>query len=312
MIALRISVELSKGGVLDHKELEKDRGFLVYIISIYRSMVPYLKIIHQTLDSWRPGRNTDGWRLSREELRELYAGTDHKIGGDAETLSNVHAVPRLKGDLFALEKLTVGNEPYQDPVRVSISGLVGYGMGDTSENRFGVAFYINDALLFRYGQWTSAISRASSNCKELKNLLEAMETHVRNGNLRDCEVFLLTDNLVAGYAFYKDISSSETLFKLILRLIHSELESDIILHMIHVSGKRMIASGVDALSRENTTMGIIRVNSLLFYFSFHLGADQRSSELVPWINSFWTGEEWLVHLSPDGWFDNVFAEGNYL
>ena len=275
-------------------------------------MVPYLKGVHQTLDSWRLDRNTTGWRLSREELRKFYASMDYEVGGDTESPSKVQVVPRLKGELFVLGNLMTWDEPYRAPVIVRSSGWVGYGMGDAFGDGFGAAFYINGTLLFKYGQWTSAISEASSNYMELRKLVEAMETHVRNGKLRDCEVFLLTDNLVAGYAFYKDISSSETLFKLILRLRNSELESDIILHMIHVSGKRMIASGVDTLSREDTTMGIIRGNSLLFYFPFHLGADQRSSELVPWINSFWTGEEWLVHLSPDGWFDNVFAEGNYL
>ena len=113
VIILRISVELSKGGELDHKESEKDWGFLVYISRIYRSMVSYLKSIHQTLDSWRPGKNTDDWRLSQEDLRELYAGMDHEIGGDTEAPSKVQAVPRLKSDLFALGKLMIGDEPYK-------------------------------------------------------------------------------------------------------------------------------------------------------------------------------------------------------
>ena len=84
---------------------------------------------------------------------------------------------------------------------------------------------------------------------------------------------LLADNLVAENAFYKDTSSSETLFGLILRLRKLELEGDIILHMIHVSGKRMIASGVDALLRGDTTKGVMKGNCLLSYFSFHLGAE---------------------------------------
>ena len=113
-----------------------------------------------------------------------------------------------------------------------------------------------------------------------------METHVRNGKLRDCEVFLLTDNLVVENAFYKGTLSSETLFDLILRLRTLELEGDIILHMIYVSGKRIIASGVDALSRGDTTVGIMRGNYLMSYFPFHLGADQWSAKLVPWINSW--------------------------
>ena len=69
-----------------------------------------------------------------------------------------------------------------------------------------------------------------------------------------------------------------------------ELEGRIILHMIHVSGKRMIVSGVDALSRRDTTRRVMQGNNLLSYFPFHLDADQRSSALVPWINSWWAGD----------------------
>ena len=62
----------------------------------------------------------------------------------------------------------------------------------------------------------------------------------------------------------------------------------------------------------DTTKGIMKGNSLLAYFPFHLGADQRSGGLVSWINSWWTGKTPLIHLSPNGWFDNVFVEGNVL
>ena len=87
------------------------------------------------------------------------------------------------------------------------------------------------------------------------NLVEAMEAHVRNSKLRDCEVFLFTDNLVAENIFYQGTSFSETLFGLILRLRKLELEGDIILHVNHVSGKKIISSGVDAMSRGDTTNG---------------------------------------------------------
>ena len=117
---------------------------------------------------------------------------------------------------------------------------------------------------------------------------------------------------MADNSFYKGTSYRETLINLILKLRTFELEGYIILHMIHVSGKWMIDSRVNTLSREDTTLSITRGNSLLSYFSFHLGAHQRSAELIPWINSWWKGKEPLVHLSPDGWFDNIFTEGNYL
>jgi hypothetical protein len=31
-------------------------------------MVPYLKGIHQMLDSWRPNRDKDKWKLSMKEI----------------------------------------------------------------------------------------------------------------------------------------------------------------------------------------------------------------------------------------------------
>ena len=38
--------ELEKRGCLNHKQLERDRGFLIYLSRTYRSMCPYLKGIH--------------------------------------------------------------------------------------------------------------------------------------------------------------------------------------------------------------------------------------------------------------------------
>jgi hypothetical protein len=51
---------VSLEGTLDFKNLEKKQGFLIYITQTYPLMVPYLKGIHQTLDGWRPNRDTDG------------------------------------------------------------------------------------------------------------------------------------------------------------------------------------------------------------------------------------------------------------
>ena len=48
----------------------------------------------------------------------------------------------------------------------------------------------------------------------------------------------------------------------------------------------MIASGVDALLRGDTYKGVIQLDSLLTYFPFNLGADQRSDTLAPLVNSW--------------------------
>ena len=55
------------GGWLNHKQLERDRGFLVYLSRAYRNMYPYLKRVRQNLDSWRSRRNEDGWKKRKHD-----------------------------------------------------------------------------------------------------------------------------------------------------------------------------------------------------------------------------------------------------
>ena len=123
-IILRITVELSEGRGLDFKESEKDRRYLVYISRTYRSLVPYLKDIHQNLDSWKSGRNTDGCKLSLKELREYYVEEDHKIGGDTKVPVKVQAVSRLKSDLFTMGEILVVEEFYKVSARKRSNGWV--------------------------------------------------------------------------------------------------------------------------------------------------------------------------------------------
>lgn len=52
-------------GIL-HKELEKCRGFLIYVSRTYLAFKPYLRGLHKTIDSWRPCRDEDSWKLLYE------------------------------------------------------------------------------------------------------------------------------------------------------------------------------------------------------------------------------------------------------
>ena len=45
------------------KNLERDRGFLIHLAMIFPDLTPYLKGFHLTLDSWRDGRNLEGWKI---------------------------------------------------------------------------------------------------------------------------------------------------------------------------------------------------------------------------------------------------------
>jgi hypothetical protein len=46
---------------LNRKRLEQIRGFLQYVAQTYTSITSYLIGIHMAIDSWRPGRDAEGW-----------------------------------------------------------------------------------------------------------------------------------------------------------------------------------------------------------------------------------------------------------
>jgi hypothetical protein len=48
---------------LDFKKLRLDRGFMVYVTQAYPSLKPYLKGFHLSLETWRRGRNHEGWQV---------------------------------------------------------------------------------------------------------------------------------------------------------------------------------------------------------------------------------------------------------
>ena len=63
---------------LSRSELESARGFLIYVTQTYTAMVPYLKGIHLTIDSWRPHRDKDCWRVS-DDYQLLATGVSQML-----------------------------------------------------------------------------------------------------------------------------------------------------------------------------------------------------------------------------------------
>ena len=103
----------------------------------------------------------------------------------------------------------------------------------------------------------------------------------REGCLKNYELCLFTDNIVADYAYHKGTSSSKTLFNLVLRLRKLQMTGDFILHLIHISGNRIIDCRVDTLSRGCPTEGVMRWDPILSFLTLHLSAQERSEGMVP-------------------------------
>jgi hypothetical protein len=82
-------------------------------------MVPYLKGFHLSIDGWRKGRDSEGWKyLSQEAQEEMEKGTyeDHTMAPEAP--KKVKAKHRLKQcDVPALMKLFELEDPPKRLVR---------------------------------------------------------------------------------------------------------------------------------------------------------------------------------------------------
>jgi hypothetical protein len=134
--------DAEESSFLNFKKLRSYRGFLVYVARTYASLVPYLKGIHLTLESWRPNRDADGWGGKRDSDEDEFMYDDRweyteEIRDAPET---VKIVPRLLSDLQCLVELTEQAEPPLVKDRPASYVWVEYGAGDASGGGLGSAF----------------------------------------------------------------------------------------------------------------------------------------------------------------------------
>lgn len=299
-----------KEGTIPHKQLERYRGFLVYVAQTFEALVPYLKGIHLTLDSWRSNRDEDGWRLANASDRRL---VDPAIRNPkAPVLTKV--VPRLREDVKALMTLTRALTPPLIPVRASKTAGA-YLWGDASGAGFGNCLWVegSNTIELAYGTWESQITENSSNFREAYNLILALERLVGEGRIeRGTEVWIFTDNSVAEKTFSKGSSRSKLIHDLCLRLRTLEMSGSIITHFVWVAGTRMIDQGTDGLSRGDIVSGIMGGEEFLSFVPVSLTVEQRSPEVSKWLMEALPGTwHWL---EPKDWFDEAFKDplGRYV
>lgn len=307
--------------MLVHKELLSDRGFLVYVTAAYPPMVPYLKGIHLTLETWRGGRDEEGWKVKPTKQEEESVSDDDSWtvveGVDEETIrleeathvppptgpdsGLTQAVPRMKNDLKALLELAASETPRQRVIRAKNIVTAYYGFGDASSGGFGASIERPGGIHGRYGIWGRDEDNSSSNFRELLNLVETVEEEAAMGHLRDCELWLFTDNSTAESCFAKGSSSSKLLHELVLRLRKAEMAAGFTLHLVHVAGTRMIAQGTDGLSRGVLLEGVLAGKDMLSFVDLAKTALERSPQLLEYVRS-WTERPKLKALSPEEWF----------
>ena len=313
-------------GFLHYKTTESFVGFLVYVSMTYTSMVPYLKGIYLTLNSWREGRDADGWpdREMKRRFDEVREKVKNREGPELRSKKGhpvwSKAAPRLKDDLLALMRLTSYEDPPMIPVRPTNSEAC-YVVGDASGDGFGSSSYNARTKVVKavYGTWTERVTNdESSNFREAANLVARIKTMLKNQDLKKgSEVFVFTDNSCAESTMYKGSSRSRLLHEMVLDLRAMEMAGDIIVRFVWISGKRMIWQGGDGLSRGDFTSGAMAGGDYLKYLPLHENAIQRhpylEEELLEWVPKRTRGTDWKLATIED-WFHEVFQhpEGSWI
>jgi hypothetical protein len=176
-------------------------------------------------------------------------------------------------------------------------------------------------IKFRYGIWGDDLAGRSSNFREMFNiadsvaaevashkfthlshLVQKLESASAEGLLHHTEFFMFTDNAVAEGAFFKGSSTNKHLFDLVLRLEQLEFDNSLKIHVIHVSGKRMIAQGTDGLSRGDLSEGVLQGFNFLDFVPLHKSALDHCAGIIPWCLSWLPSSCTLVPLLPLDWY----------
>jgi hypothetical protein len=250
-------------------------------------MKPYLKGFHISLERWREGCDSEGWKIharpaseeddTKEDITDEGNFDEYKIQLLTNSLAEEEAwqdgprseltpaVPCFKEDLKAILHLVEGEQPALHCVRSKFTLTTYYGFGGTSSGGFGSRVERPSGLYGHYGFWKRDEEGQSSNYCKLHNLADTVEEEAEEGYLKGGELWLFTDNSTPKSCFYQGGLSSKLLHELILRLRKAELKYGFSLHVVDVAGTRIIAQGTDGLSRGRMLEGVVQGKDMLSF-----------------------------------------------
>ena len=146
---------------------------------------------------------------------------------------------------------------------------------------------------------------SSSNFRELANIVMKIEDLDREGRVNaKTEFFIFTDNVHAEAAFYRGSAKSPEVLHLMFRLHKILMKGVAFIHVVWVTGKRMIAQGSDGLSRSDLTSGVLRGSNMLDYVPLHLTAGERQPARIQRLLGDVLGPRLkeVVLMEPEQWF----------
>jgi hypothetical protein len=300
---------------LDTAELRRVAGFWIHLTELYQEGRCFLKGIFNALEAFRCDRDEDGWRieeamddaklLETSEEAEATAPTDYPLKTRAtyELVLHVHALRRL----FDTE------DPRVALIRPMEKHMLRYACGDASAEGFAQAVQYPDLVIDeRDGLWEPGISKKSSNLREALNIANHLKHDIQAGRFDGCEVWQGTDNAIFSAVVNKGMSSVRHLFDLVVEIKIECHEHGVFLHVFHISGERMIATGIDGLSRGDHESGIALGYDLRDFLPLDTSCfSYPDNKIEEWCMG-WMGSQYKPPTTPIQWFLEAHKPGFHI
>ena len=320
------------GSTVPTSELRRIAGLGINVTDVYRDARCYLKGFFNAIEAFRMDRDADGWRTKlgvdllpsvhsegtssenfqlppsqESDAMEAAEGLELNDSGTAVAANGYPTLTKITSELLdhceALLELFDSELPRADFVRPAFSNSYRYYVGDASREGVGGATQYPDLnIRGRRGVWEPSFAEGGSNLREAQGQVNHLIQEVRAGLHDGCEVWAFTDNACWSAVWLKGLSTAKHLFKLVLRLKIECRIHEVYLHVCHISGNRMIESGVDGWSRGDFETGVSLGYDLRTFLPLSRSCiEVAGTTLIPWLRS-WLGKDFSGLLTPEDWF----------
>jgi hypothetical protein len=197
-------------------------------------------------------------------------------------------------------------------IRPACSGAYRYYVGDASREGLGGATQFPDGTIRgRRGVWRADFAEGGSNLQEVQNQVNRLIQEVRAGMHDGCELWAFADNGCWSAVWLKGLSTAKHLFELVLKLKVECRIHEVYKHVCHISGTRMIETGIDGWSRGDFETGIslgydLRLRTFLPLAQSSI--EVAGAKLIPWLRS-WMAEDYMGPLTPEAGFGMDISQG---
>lgn len=218
---------------------------MIHIAQTSPEMGLYLTSTYLTLNSWRPNRNPEGWRLEDALLHE--AGVEVPARSQEKLPEYVKPVPYMRSDIKSLKSLLKPGKPAQVNLQPTTVIEIIYGFRDASKSGFNAGASLScRGTRWQLGLWCTEMSEQSSNRQEMRTCIDFLKGLISEG-LRKAVVVIVTDNKFFYLSYYRFTAKSEAAYQLNLELEQMAVQAGIWIWIIQVAGTRLIKLGIDGL-----------------------------------------------------------------